>query len=124
MGNRRHRTPGTVMTAERFISEALTPLTAGADTARMAGGEPGLPERFRWRGRIVEIHRLLRSWKSTGPCSHGSPEHYVRRHWFEVTSNCGRLKIYFERQPRRGARGPRWWLYSQSDSTAGPPPEG
>lgn len=98
--------------AERFISEALKPLTAGADTKRMAAGEPGLPERFRWRNLELEVHQVLRCWKSTGPCRHGSGEHFVRRHWFEVLSDRGRLKIYFERQPRRGSQGPRWWLYS------------
>jgi len=101
--------------SERFISQPLTPLTGGADTSRMASGEPGLPEQFRWRGRIVEIRQVLRSWKSTGPCSHGSGERYVRRHWFEVDSSCGRLKIYFDRQPRRGGHEPRWWLYSQTE---------
>lgn len=102
------------MPPERFISEALEPLTAGADTTRMAAGEPGLPKRFRWRGRIIDIQLLLRTWKSTGPCRHGSQELYVRRHWFEVASSCGRLKIYFERQPRRGGKGARWWLYSMT----------
>lgn len=97
---------------ERFISEALEPITAGADTARMATGEPGLPEAFRWRGRLVEVRQVLRSWHESGRCSHGSPELYLRRHWFELETNCGRLKVYFERQPHRGKKGPRWWLYS------------
>jgi len=97
---------------ERFISEALEPLTAGADTARMAAGEPGLPKAFRWHGRVVEVREVLRSWKETGPCSHGSPELYVRKHWFELATSSGRLKVYFERQPRRGGKGPRWWLFS------------
>lgn len=98
---------------DRFLSEPLEPVVALADTARMATGEPGLPARFRWRGRTLEVAGLLRSWRDTGPCRHGSGERYVRRHWYEVvTPDQTTLKIYFERSPRPGAKGPRWWLYS------------
>jgi len=24
------------------------------------------------------------------------------------------MKIYFDRQPKKGAKGPRWWLFSMS----------
>ena len=105
--------------AERFISEPLEPITAGADTALMAAGEPGLPETFRWRGRLVTVQGVLRSWHETGPCSHGSPELYLRRHWFEIMTDCGRMKIYFERQPRRGRKQPRWWLFSLESGAGG-----
>ena len=102
--------------AEQFISEALEPVVSTADTARMAGGGPGLPHAFRWRGRTIEIATLLRSWREAGSCRHGSGEMYVRKHWFEVvTADRATMKIYFERQPRTGRREPRWWLFSISE---------
>jgi phosphoribosylglycinamide formyltransferase-1 len=105
--------------SERFVSEAITPVAATIDTSRMAAGEPGLPRRFLWRERTVEVVALLGSWHETGRCSHGSPERYVRKHWFEVATADGEtMKIYFERQPRRGRKEGRWWLFSirESDS--------
>ena len=71
---------------ERFVSEAIVPVTATYDTARMAAGEPGLPRAFTWRGRTVEVAAVLRSWRETGKCRHGSPELYVRKHWYEVVT--------------------------------------
>jgi phosphoribosylglycinamide formyltransferase-1 len=100
--------------AQQFISEAITPVTATADTGRMAAGEPGLPSRFTWRGQTVEVAEVLRSWRETGPCRSGSPETYVRKHWYEVLTGSGAvMTLYFERQPRvRSKRTARWWLYS------------
>jgi phosphoribosylglycinamide formyltransferase-1 len=98
---------------ERLISEAIKPLTETADTSRMAIGEPGLPHKFVWRGRTVTVTAVLRSWRETGKCRHGSPEMYVRKHWYEVaTVSDGTMKLYFERQPRGGGKGARWWLLS------------
>lgn len=99
---------------ERFLSEPLKPVAATCDTRRMAGGEPGLPSEFIWRGETITLGEVLRSWKETGPCSHGSGELYVRKHWYEVHSSHGTLKIYFERQPRGGRKGERWWLYTMN----------
>ena len=45
---------------ERFISEAIKPITETADTSRMAIGEPGLPREFVWRGRTVTVTAVLR----------------------------------------------------------------
>ena len=79
----------------------------------MAAGEPGLPGAFVWRGRTIAIARVCRAWRETGPCRSGSPETYVRKHWYEVEAATGeRLKLYCERQPRGGRRAPRWWLLS------------
>jgi len=103
--------------AERFVSEALIPVVSTCDTARMAVGEPGLPREFLWRGQTIEIDAVLRTWRETGKCHHGSPERYVRKHWFEVvTTTKDTLKIYFERQPRRGRKEPRWCLFSIRES--------
>ena len=105
--------PGAVM-HEKFISEAIEPLVATSDTLRMAAGEPGLPAAFRWRGETLNVTAVLRSWRETGPCRHGSGERYVRKHWYEVATVAhGTLTIYFDRQPRRGRREGRWWLFSR-----------
>jgi phosphoribosylglycinamide formyltransferase-1 len=96
-----------------FVSEPVKPVVATADTGAMAGGGPGLPREFVWRGETLRVGRVLRSWRETGPCRHGSPEQYVRKHWFEVETEGNRVaKIYFERQSRAGSRKKRWWLFS------------
>jgi len=103
--------------SEQLISEPLVPVVATSDIARMAAGEPGLPREFLWRGRTIHINATLRTWRETGKCHHGSPEQYVRKHWYEVAVDNGEtMKIYFDRQPRRGRgqKEPRWWLFSIS----------
>lgn len=76
-------------------------------------GEPGLPTEFKWKRIKLEIKRVTRTWKETGPCSHGADESYVKKHWYEVTTTShGQAKIYFERQARGRNRKERWWLYS------------
>ena len=103
--------------SERFVSEAIKPAVATFDASRMALGEPGFPREFMWRGRTIEVAAVLRAWRETGKCRHGSPELYVRKHWFEVaTVSDGTMKIYFERQPRVGRKGARWWLFSVRES--------
>ena len=105
--------------SERFISEAIQPVVSGYDTARMAAGEPGLPHEFLWRGRTIAVAHVRRSWRETGKCHHGSPELYVRKHWFEITTDTGvTMKIYFDRQPRDGRHGARWWLFSVDEAVA------
>jgi phosphoribosylglycinamide formyltransferase-1 len=98
---------------ERFVSEAIVPSIETCDTSLMASGGPGLPREFRWRGRPLAIKSVLRMWSDTGPCRNGSGEQYVRKHWFEVISSDDEvMKVYFDRQPRGGAKAPRWWLFS------------
>ena len=102
---------------ERFVSEAIKPVVATYDTSRMALGEPGLPREFVWRGRTIEVAAVVRSWRETGKCRHGSPELYVRKHWYEIATNSHEtMIIYFQRQPRGGRRGDRWWLFSIRDT--------
>jgi len=93
---------------ERFVSEAIRPVVATCAPSRMAAGEPGLPREFVWRGRTIKIAAVLRTWRETGKCRHGSPERYARKHWFEIatTSKCT-MKIYFDRQPRNGFKSDR-----------------
>jgi phosphoribosylglycinamide formyltransferase-1 len=98
---------------ERFVSEPIKPVVETADTARMAAGEPGLPREFQWRDRAIVVASVLRTWRETGPCRHGSGERYVRKHWYEIATPVGEtMKLYFERQPRRGQLASHWRLYS------------
>jgi phosphoribosylglycinamide formyltransferase-1 len=99
-----------------FISESIRPEPGTLDTARMASGEPGLPRRFTWRGDSLEVAAVLRAWKETSACRHGSGERYVRRHCYEVRLTTGALAtVYFERQARaRSQIRQRWWLLSLS----------
>jgi phosphoribosylglycinamide formyltransferase-1 len=96
---------------KQFISESITPLEDSFDTRRMGSGEPGLPQRFRWRDQEYEVARVIETWKTTGDCRYGSGEQYVRKHWFRAETTDGReMEIYFDRQPRPGQKKKRWWL--------------
>ncbi len=99
---------------EQLIAEAITPVPGTMDTGGMARGEPGLPMRFTWRGKEYAVAEVLRRWKETGPCHHGSGERYVRKHWFELRTGDGCvMKLYFERQPRSAReKHKRWWLHT------------
>ena len=84
------------------MSEPIEPVAATAD-----------PEEFVWRGETLGIAAVLRTWRETGPCKHGSSEAYARKHWFEVLTTSNRIaKIYFERQARGRKLTKRWWLFS------------
>ena len=110
--------------AERLISEAITPVGDAYDTSAMAVGEPGLPREFKWGNQIFEVAAVRRTWRETGKCYHGSPERYVRKHWFEITTTTTgneTMKIYFERQPRTKRKSSRWWLFSVTKSEDGSP---
>jgi hypothetical protein len=98
---------------ERFISETLKPSTASFDSGRMATGEPGLPREFIWRGASFRIVNIQREWRETGPCRHGSGEQYVRKHWYQVEDDQGRiLKIYFTRSTKGRSAKACWQLFS------------
>ena len=98
---------------QAFVSEPIRPVVASADSNPMATGGPALPREFTWRGNNLHIVSVLRSWHETGPCRNGSPEFYVRKHWFEVETASNQVaKIYFDRQPRGRKLTRRWWLYS------------
>jgi len=103
---------------DEFIGDPLQPDTTTFDPARMAAGEPGLPGRFLWRGEPVAVRTVLHSWRETGECRHGSGERYVRKHWYELVTTHGTMKVYFERKARGGAKGARWWLYSMRPNAA------
>ena len=106
---------------EHFVGEAIRPEVDTIDTSRMVPGGPGLPGVFRWKTQTLRIARVLRAWRDTGPCDHGSGEAYVRKHWFEVETDAGQImKIYFERQARSGRTGSRWWLFTIREAATGP----
>jgi len=100
--------------AEEFVSEQLRPVAGTADTGGMSRGEPGLPGRFRWRGEEYAVVGMLRKWKTSGPCHHGSPEIYLRRHWYEIRTEPPLImKVYCRRQaPSAKLCKARWWVYS------------
>lgn len=111
------------MVSERFISEAIEPVAGSFDTGRMAAGEPGLPRGFIWRGKPFAVDAVLRTWRETGPCHHGSSEQYVRKHWYEVRLTTGAVaRLYFERQARsRSETRRRWWLFSLTEGETSDP---
>lgn len=99
--------------AEEFVSEAIQPVFETIHTAPLSTGGPGLPQEFRWGQQTIRIASVLRTWRDTGPCRHGSGERYVRKHWFEVLTDEGdTMKIYFERQSRSSGNKNRWWLFT------------
>ena len=100
---------------EQFVSEPIEPVAGTFDASAMALGEPGLPGRFVWRGGEHVVAEVVERWKESGPCSHGSGELYLRKHWYRIRTTEGReMTLYFERQPgRRGGKAAaRWWLYT------------
>jgi hypothetical protein len=102
--------------SEEFISEPIEPVAGTFDTAAMTRGEPGLPKRFKWREEEYTVTDVLETWKETGPCRNGSPEQYLRKHWFKIRVEDGlEMTVYFERQARSKRQSKiRWWLYTVS----------
>jgi len=96
------------------VGEQIRPVAGAIGTLGMTRREPGLPRRFTWRGEHYEVADVLERWKETGPCTSGSDERYVRKHWYRIRTTGGReMKVYFERQARRGRQQKsRWWLYT------------
>ena len=105
---------------ELFISEPIFPVTAAMDTARMAVGEPGLPKEFIWRGKTVTVEKVLRHWRETGPCRHGSGEMYLRKHWYEVRTITGEImKVYFQKPAKGGRKNAGWQLFTLRETGPG-----
>ncbi|MHC1766159.1 MAG: DUF6504 family protein [Verrucomicrobiia bacterium] len=101
---------------ETFIGEGITPEGMSFSVLPMAAGKPGLPQKFRWRGKSFSVLEVLEEWKEAGDCHHGSGERYLRKHWFRVrTTDDLEMKTYFERQ-KRSSGGSRWRLYSIVDA--------
>jgi hypothetical protein len=108
--------------ATSFISEQIVPVDASFDTTGMAQGEPGLPQKFRWRKREFIVAEVLERWKEHGDCRHGSGERYVRKHGYRVRTMDGTvMRLYFQRSAGRGKLSgkSRWWIQSIEGSTRG-----
>ena len=103
-----------------FVSEPITPLEASFDTAGMARGEPGLPRKFRWRGREFTVAEVLEQAKQYGDCAHGSGERYVRRHAYRIRTTEGQImRVYFQRSFGRGRVTTKGrWRLQQIEATA------
>ena len=85
----------------RFVGETIEPVAGTQDVRRMARGEPGLPQRFRWRGEEYEVAQVLEATKATGDCTHGSGEKYVTRHRYRIRTTSGvEMHIAFDRRAR------------------------
>lgn len=96
----------------KLVCEAIIPVPQTFDAAFMSAGVPGLPREFFWRKKKYAVEDVIRAWKSTGPCHHGSSERYVRRHWFKVKTKIGSIMtLYFDKgtHGRRSEMG--WFLY-------------
>jgi hypothetical protein len=108
-----------------FVSEPIQPVAGTFDAAGMARGEPGLPGRFRWRGREFTVTQELERWRDHGDCRNGSGERYVRRHGFRIRTEDGSImKLYFQRTVGRGkiSNQARWWLHSIESCAQTVPP--
>jgi len=99
-------------TPSTFVSAPLHPIGSDHNNWAMAMGTPGLPVAFNWREGRLTIASVEQTWRESGPCTHGSSELYVKKHWFEVLTNDGRrAKLYFDRSPQGSKAASRWWLY-------------
>ena len=107
---------------EEFVCEEMRPIAGTLDASAMARGEPGLPRRFFWRKTEYEMVEVVKRWKTTGPCTSGSDESYVRRHWYRiVTRPSAVMTVYFDRRPKdRRHPKARWWVYSAALSSNEP----
>ncbi|MEM1057876.1 MAG: DUF6504 family protein [Verrucomicrobiota bacterium] len=111
----------TASQGSHFVSERIRVDGGEMDASYATEGGPALPVRFFWGKEEIEIGEVLQTWPDYGPCSHGSGERYLRRHYFKVRVTDGRIMtLYFERhQPGRRTvtakrRRPvsRWYLHS------------
>ncbi|MBN1870443.1 MAG: cytoplasmic protein [Candidatus Omnitrophica bacterium] len=89
------------------------------DTSRMSAGEPGLPKEFTWRKETVAVKKVLRHWRTAGPCRHGSGEMYLRKHWYEIETASGKtMKVYFQKPTKGKGKDAGWWVFSLKNKPA------
>lgn len=101
--------------SEEFISEKIIPVKEKLDGSQSDIGEPFFPREFVWQKKTVKVDQILRKWKESSPCRMGGNEKYIRRHWYEIATDHGRMKIYFERQATGKSKAQRWRIYSLVD---------
>ena len=99
--------------AEQFIGESIQPVPGSFDNACMARGIPGVPREFFWRKKQYLTAAVISTWRSTGPCHHGSAEQYVRRHWFKIKTDSGDIMtIYFDKGTHGKRKEMGWHLFT------------
>ncbi|NLF38070.1 cytoplasmic protein [bacterium] len=98
-----------------LVSEQIRPRIDAQPLVPAQAGAPVVPSSFEWRGETHVAVAMLEQWKESSPCSHGSDEIYLRKHWYRLRmKDGGEWVVYFLRQPQRGKRpGARWWLYTR-----------
>jgi hypothetical protein len=98
---------------KRMVSEPILPEAGTFDAGAMAGGTPGLPTSFRWRGVERRIDECESAWKSLRPEPTGG-ELYLRRHYYALRMDDGtRWVVYCLRQPSSmGGGRQRWFLFT------------
>lgn len=106
--------PDAARQEPEFVCEEMQPEAGTADTSMMARGEPGLPQRFTWRGQQWEVVGVIETWKTQGPCRHGSGDMYLRRHWYKIQVRPHRvMTVYCDRQAKdRRKPKSRWWVFT------------
>jgi phosphoribosylglycinamide formyltransferase-1 len=102
-----------VRPSERFVSEPIRPVKESFDAGWMAQGVPGLPRAFDWRGERFVVAEVVRAWRSTRPCTHGSGERYAGRHWFEIRTEPARtMTLYFDKAAPGRRKRMGWFLFA------------
>ena len=93
----------------RFIGEPIEVDAATIAPGSLAGGGPACPARFRWRGRVYEVARVLETGRRV------SPDGYVREHRFRIETTDGLVAVIAcDRRVRR--RVNPWQLLSLESS--------
>ncbi len=92
------------------IMESIAPEPGSWSVRQMASGEPGVPLRFTWRGRLYEVTRILATRRELEPSPEGRvKERYVKRHVVQVLVSSGE-HMWLSGSRGTGARAPRWVL--------------
>jgi len=76
-----------------IIGEPIEPEPGSFDTRWMARGQPGVPGRFKWRGKDYTVARVVKTWRSLGPCESGADETYVRGHFYRVLTTTDEVMV-------------------------------
>lgn len=98
-----------------LINEPIEPEPGTFDTRWMARGQPGVPGRFKWRGKNYTVARVIKTWRTLGPCTSGADETYVRGHFYRVLTTTGETMVLHCTRywtPGREKKKGRWKLYA------------
>ncbi len=95
---------------ERLISEPVTPVSGSFDAVAMAGGSPGIPKEFDWRGKRYRVEKILGERKTLRGCHHGSGEQYIDKHFYEIETDSGESMTLY--RTRSGSKKDSWILYT------------